>query len=104
MTTKEILTQARVLVKQSWTQGAYARNSDGESVAAKDPTACSWCAVGAIKAANPDGYPRLCELWDLFDNLVGRPLTISFNDASDTTQEDVLSLYDRVIARCENDD
>lgn len=31
-----------------WTQGAFARRSDGQGVDLIDPKATSWCALGAI--------------------------------------------------------
>jgi len=42
-TVKELLSSS-----VSWTQGAFARDQDGKSVYPHDPSAVSWCLLGAI--------------------------------------------------------
>lgn len=44
----EGLKSARVLLENGWTTGVTARNSRGESVSVFDPTACSFCVLGAV--------------------------------------------------------
>ena len=100
MTTKEILTEARGFIERGWTQGICARDSDGEPVPAKDPSACEWCVVGAVWAALPEG--RIIS--DYTDLLTGQaPYDVAlFNDNEDTTKEDILKVFDEAIARCED--
>lgn len=38
-------------IRRGWTQKSYARNAKGEDVLPNDPSACSWCAHGAMVAA-----------------------------------------------------
>ena len=100
MTTKEVLIQARALILKGWTQEAFARDADGEPVSAKDPDACSWCVVGAVVAAYPDWDNLSKGLWDFLGRFVDEPCPDEFNDLPETTQTDVLALFDRAIARC----
>ena len=105
MTNKEILTKARGLIEKGWTKNTFARNPNGNPVFAKDPSACKWCASGAIWAVTgPEDNHRRRELWELLDSLVDSDLAPTYNDAPTTTQADILTLYDKAIARCENDD
>lgn len=50
-----ILRRARKRVSDPgrWTQGQMARKPTGTGVTAKNPEACRWCAVGAIRKAAP---------------------------------------------------
>ena len=104
MTNKEIFVNARGLIEKGWTQKAYARDANGDVVFPKDPNACEWCAMGALDAANPEGFRRFLELWNLLDNFIDQPLSFTFNDVVNTTQKDVLDLYDRAIEGCHDDD
>ena len=59
-TPRQLLIEARQLIAkpQSWTQGAGARNAEGEPVPIHDPNAISWCASGALLYAMFDHqYP-----------------------------------------------
>jgi hypothetical protein len=53
MTTyRDTLTRAAALLESSngaWTKGEYAHDHAGNTVRAKSPKACSWCAMGAIR-------------------------------------------------------
>ena len=52
-TARDILIEARVLIArpEAWTQGAGARDAEGEPIAVEHQDAVSWCATGAINAA-----------------------------------------------------
>ena len=97
MTTKEILQEAHSYIEKGWTQKAYARDAGGKPVDAKDPDACSWCAVGALQVANSE-QGRLVELWRFLDSFIDQPLSSGFNDHPETTQDDVLNLFEKAIA------
>jgi hypothetical protein len=53
MTTyRDTLNRAAALLESrhyAWARGAYAYDRTGNTVPATDPTACSWCTLGAIK-------------------------------------------------------
>lgn len=92
----EVLTEARALVEQGWTQRAWARDRFGNAGMWDEPTACEWCLVGALASAGfGSGYNSA---WKILRELTGDPLS-AFNDAPGRTQAEVLDLLDRAIAR-----
>ena len=100
MTTKEILIKAKVLIEKGWTQGVAARNDYGFIVHPTDPKACEWCATGAIRAvAMGDSETREIAIY-LEDFIELKSTLVSFNDNVNTTREDILELFDRVIKVC----
>ena len=103
MTTKDVLTQARALIEKGWTQDALARDAEGQDVYPKNSDACQWCATGAIWAVVGISQAYL-DAFDMIDNLVRDNYEDIgyFNDAPDTTQADVIKLFDEAIARCES--
>ncbi len=52
-TPRDLLAEARTLIArpEAWTQGAAARDADGEPVGLEHEDAVSWCATGAINCA-----------------------------------------------------
>lgn len=46
--------KARIEKRENWTQGVFARNERYLSVSPEDPSACTWCAVGAVEAVMYD--------------------------------------------------
>ena len=52
-TPRDLLVEARTLIAmpEAWTQGAAARDSDGEPVGVEHEDAVSWCATGALNCA-----------------------------------------------------
>ena len=52
-TPRALLVEARTLIArpEAWTQGAAARDADGEPVGVEHEDAVSWCATGAINCA-----------------------------------------------------
>lgn len=89
---KQILTDARALVKRGWIQNEFYRLVDGVpcycAVGAMDDASMghlhgdSWGAITALRKA----LPTSCR-WGV----------TNFNDAPETTQDDVLALFDRAI-------
>ena len=49
-TPRDLLVEARTLIArpEAWTQGAAARDADGEPVGVEHEDAVSWCATGAL--------------------------------------------------------
>ena len=107
MTNKQILTQARQLVKNGWTQHVVARTVEGEPVLATSPDACYYCASGAVIAVAPPGEIVDSVLHVLNKVLAGNGYQqsdiISFNDAPTTTPEKMLGVFDKAIAAVSED-
>ena len=102
MTIKAILQAARDLIAKGWTQGAYARDARDAVTPYGGPSACKFCASGAIAhiiggnaAASDEWYRALRVLTET----TNWPIA-SWNDQPYRTQADVLSAYDRAIASC----
>lgn len=88
-----------------WCKGVYARDQYGIEVDSRSEHACTWCALGAVRAfadspdsswpfygaasalnrATPEGYDGVHE----------------FNDREETTHADIMAVYDRAIATAE---
>jgi hypothetical protein len=91
------LAEARKLIAQGWTQGAYKRVVNGVEC---------WCISGAIDKAAPDDKPNELAFAALFHALGDDDLYLSsssnltgWNDAPGRTKEDVLALIDRAISK-----
>ena len=52
-TPRDLLVEARTLIArpEAWTQGAAARDDEGEPVGVEHEDAVSWCATGALNCA-----------------------------------------------------
>jgi hypothetical protein len=99
MTTKELLIASRKRIARGWTQGENARDANNDFINPRSPDAISFCAVGALRAEVPSG-PELTASAALIAELPERNTSLFlFNDRSWTTQDDVLALYSRAIAR-----
>jgi hypothetical protein len=97
MSIAQVLTEARKLIAQGWTQGEYKRVINGVEC---------WCISGAIHQATSYDEPSGLEFAALFLSLRADDFYLSsstnlieWNDAPDRTQEEVLALIDRAIAK-----
>ncbi len=106
MNTLELLKAARERIssEESWTQGAFAENSDGAPVMVKSPEACRWCAIGALESISPPDEPLVFrrafrELSATLDDFGWDRRMAAYNDMSSHKQ--VLFLYDVTIRRLE---
>lgn len=113
MNTKEILIEARNIIsdEKNWTQGAEAREQNGDPVSPRCPWAVCFCSIGAvhraaIKIVN-NGFGvysldtsrlRTGAVGALAKELKCYTHIDQFNDAS--THQEVLALFDRAIANC----
>lgn len=99
MTTSQILREARKLIEkpENWTQGAYARDKDGNEVDVCDDAACCFCSMGAVALAaggQQNGALARMELTKF--TLAG---VAAFNDVY--SHAEVLSLFSKAIAAAE---
>lgn len=89
-----VLANARDLISQAvrWTQGAYARGSDGTSVEVNSPRAVCWCLRGAVKRVAPNRHAEIDASLLLLRHT---PRWEAFNDSH--THLQVLDLIDEVL-------
>lgn len=93
----ETLRQGRIKIKKGWVQGDLAVDKHGDGVKSTSEEAVGWCALGAVGVQNeerPGTAGRALEVvLDLgqFENVP------EFNDDGNTTQSDVLDVYDKAI-------
>lgn len=107
--TVAILKRARELVERGWVKGQLAVDDMGVSASVWQARATCFCSVGAIQraiwerpgwdGANPILHPAynpaleaLCADMPEFASIV------EFNDSNSTTKDDVVALFDKVIA------
>lgn len=94
----EVLKESRALIEKGWCQIHTAVNHSGQSTWTGCPTACKWCAFGAVMAVTGDWNKPYAILRDL---TVGS--LAEWNDAPGRTQAEVLDLFDRAIAKAESE-
>lgn len=102
MTVKEDLITARAKVETGWCQGTAARDKRGNHVSAQSLDATQFCILGAVSAARPaNSVPVIAELYRTLNHEEYQGALSGFNDAPGRTQEEVLALFDKAIARAE---
>lgn len=89
-----VLRKGRERIQRGWIQGGGARSRDDKPVRADSPWAVQWSLSGATK------MPKMRHARDVLYKILGCPLT-AWNDAPGRTQAEVLALFDRAIAECE---
>lgn len=109
MTKREFIKQMRAIIEAGWTQGAYARNADGQGRGPSADDACQFCILGAWRRINCMATDsQACReashavINDLEDAVVARycePRLGVWNDAPERTQADVLAVIDSVAAK-----
>ena len=106
-----ILEDAIETIKQGWTQGANARDLDGNVVPPNDDSACRWCLMGAVyrsdgyasSSFDADAYVKLktsLSVFSLLGRLLGdgeNYLLSGWNDDVRRTREDVLVLLNKAL-------
>lgn len=105
-TDAQLLREAKELIAdpKRWAQGAFARDSGGAVVAALDPAAVRWCAIGALVAVDrSDGRNQCFAAHNaLAGHLHGCSGLQTFNDSHEHAE--VLALFDRAIAGTEQEE
>jgi hypothetical protein len=110
-----ILQKTREYIEQGWTQNAMARMGNSQGVDPVDPRATCWCLVGALRRAThfsptmtltAHAYARSYRAFSATHDYLAQfiPLDdiddmILFNDAEETTQEDVIAVLDKALKR-----
>jgi hypothetical protein len=97
------LREARALIERGWCQFQLAHDAEGrerwEYIGTREDdrfVPVSWCAAGALKDAGAGALAVRA-----FREVVGTP--ISWNDAPERTQTDVLAAFDRAIELAEQE-
>ena len=98
-----VLENGRGLVAQGWTQGASARDREGQAVHPLSADARSWSILGAIVCGDQthQGRVPIDRLADAVMLVAGGLDTASLNDWNDKpgrTQADALAAFDAAIA------
>jgi len=108
-----IIQNARDYIEEGWTQRAMARIGNGFGIDPVDPRATCWCLVGALRRAThfsntmsftENAFARsrraFSQAYNYLEPLIpyGEDM-IGFNDAEETTQEDVLKVLDTALKR-----
>ena len=104
----ETFKEGRKRVKAGWTQGIWARDITGATVATDDSSAVEWCAIGAVKGPNQNAalhwlrHVIQLEMDPMeVEVLILAQFIIDWNDEKDRTQEEVVAAFDEVIRRIE---
>lgn len=102
----DILIAARAIIadRRNWTQGVNARDKCGVEVAASSPTACYFCAQGAIIRASGHNHRAKNEAAEALDEaaqFLFHDLAHIVNDRR--THADVLRIYDNAIMHVQHD-
>lgn len=98
MTPKEILIAARAKIEapERWTQGAYAKDVDGQQADPCGKRAICWCIYGAVMATTDGDYHKEHSATVLIGEIVNN--IARWNDAPTRTHAEVLAAFDRAIA------
>jgi hypothetical protein len=94
-TPADLLRAARDRVAQGWCQRAYAMDPAGHNCGERDPSAVSWCLVGALWASHADG--DVLDALNFLRGACGLALS-AWNDVPGRTQADVLAAIDLALA------
>lgn len=94
----EVLVKAKELLSdpEKWYKGYFAVNKNGKNVSSISDKAYKWCMTGALSKVCPyDVDARHAAIDQLtFTLREGIP---GFNDAPDTTHQDVMNAFDKAI-------
>ena len=102
----EILTQLRQvkdLLNKGWTKEVFARNELGEETRTDNINATCWCIGGAIIKVVPHSLEQRSPIWRVVHKAIlllgytSQSITV-FNDAPDTTIQQVMEVMDKAIA------
>ena len=93
---RAVIEKALELVRKGWCQRASARDASGNSVSPMDTEACCWCLDGALLVAC-DGMAEYLTASRTVSEALGGKGYIGWNDTPGRTQDEVVSLLERLI-------
>ena len=98
MTTAEVLQKARDLIadESRWTHGWFARDEDGYEVQPNEPSACKWCALGAVYHVLDSEEAPIDDEPEAVRALYRGVIPVEVNDIAGHAA--VLALFDEAIA------
>ncbi len=99
---RRLLMDAKALIArpEHWCKEADAKNAKGEWVGATYPSACRFCADGALQRVAGSVEEPLSSARRLMRASIGRDTAIClFNDARETTHPMIMRLYNKAIRR-----
>jgi len=99
----DLLARAKNRITSGWTQGARARDANGNVVDPISPDARSWDMTGAVVAERPIAMLPI-DIYNL-QSMAKKALTKAidnnplawWNDAADRSREDIVSVFDKAI-------
>lgn len=99
-----LLKEARETISkpENWVQGSFACDDEGALVDPRSKKARCFCAMGALQKHTLSQYPQLEIAFAAARRLIkalpdGWHFVTEYNDATTTTHEEVLALFDRAI-------
>ncbi len=93
-----ILKKARAKIEKGWCQDYLATTDKGTPVSEKSRRAAKWCVLGAVGAVTKSSREAFrCQ--QLLREVAGVDFLSTWNNAPGRTQEQVIRLYDKAIAR-----
>lgn len=104
-----ILEKAKKLLTGHWTQGKYYYDPKTNTNPEFPRDGCHYCAIGAVHATVPEGSQADEAARRVLHDTVeagrsGCSGVLTFNDKPGRTEKQVLTLYDRAIARAKKQD
>ena len=109
-TAVDVLREARELIAKpgGWTQGVFARTSEGKACPWQASTASCFCALGAVERASAAGnrWHTRNQATDILrsEGIGNIAESISlWNDAPHRTQADVIAAFDAAITKATKD-
>lgn len=97
---KETLEQALALFKggKRWLKGDFAADKEGNSVEPKDPTAHSFCALGALQRIDGRFEDRATKrLSEVCEELYGNPTIDAVNDDNNSDYRTIARAFRHAI-------
>lgn len=95
------LTRVADRLERGWTQGAYARGADENSIDFTDARAVCWCLEGAFYAEDQETHPvRMAALDALYTATNAENLPL-FNDTPGRTQAEVVRVVRMAASKME---
>ncbi len=93
-TAKQVLSSAIELISdpEKWTKEVCARDKQGEEICYHSPTACSWCAYGALWK-----YGRGLKVVPLITEAFKEKFEESISIVNDSSREEIISKLKQLL-------